>query len=247
MAKWLQINPGLDRAKLAEQFARTGRVQVPDVLTADSAADVRELLRSGTPWLLTWSAGAEGPHTIRPNELATMRPEEMSAVERKIIHAALCDEFCYVYSNYPLDIAYQQRWNPGSAHEQLLEELRGEDFVSLLRDISGHEEIVSADGYATLYGPGNFLSRHDDMGAKWRRVVAYVLNLTFVEWSPEFGGYLTFYDENGDVEQAFRPRFNTLNLFSVPQMHAVTRVAPFAPHARAAISGWARDTVQPPR
>jgi Rps23 Pro-64 3,4-dihydroxylase Tpa1-like proline 4-hydroxylase len=77
-------------------------------------------------------------------------------------------------------------------------------------------------------------------------VVAYVLNVTFTDWSPDYGGYLTFYDGSGDVELALRPKFNTLNVFSVPQLHSVTRVAPFAPLGRTAISGWARESLYPP-
>ena len=111
--------------------------------------------------------------------------------------------------------------------------------------MTGKTEIVGADGYLTHYAPGHFLSLHSDEGSQWRRVVAYVLNLTFTEWQPDFGGYLTFYDDRGDVEAAFKPRFNSLNVFAVPQLHSVTKVAPFAPIGRAAISGWARETRDP--
>lgn len=245
MSALIEINPNLDRAALAERFRQAGRVQIADVLTEESAAALRGLLQAQTPWLLTWSAGDDSERNIDAQRLAAMTREESASIERKLIEAVHRGEFCYIYSNYPLDEAYDRGWNPGSPLEQLTEELRSDPFAQLLRDVSGHSEIVGADGYATMYGPGHFLSQHTDEAPLWRRVVAYVLNLTFVDWRPDYGGYLTFYDDNGDVDLAIRPKFNTLNIFSVPQMHGVTRVAPFAPFGRAAISGWARETLTP--
>jgi Rps23 Pro-64 3,4-dihydroxylase Tpa1-like proline 4-hydroxylase len=50
-----------------------------------------------------------------------------------------------------------------------------------------------------------------------------------------------FYDDDDDVIAGLRPRFNTLNLFAVPQRHNVTYVVPSAPARRLAITGWFRD------
>lgn len=246
MSELLQINPALDRAVLADQFARSGRLQVPDVLTPHSASRLRELLEHGTPWLVSWCAGSSGARYITPEELPKMPRDELEAIERSLGDAGRRKEFAYLYLSYPLDTAFANKWHPGSRHEQLREELRADAFACLLRDITGFSEIVGADGYATHFAPGHFLSCHTDEGAKWRRVVAYVLNVTFTEWSPDYGGYLTFYDTDGDVELALRPKFNTLNVFTVPQLHSVTRVAPFAPLGRTAISGWARESLHPP-
>jgi len=58
---------------------------------------------------------------------------------------------------------------------------------------------------------------------------------------PDWGGYLNFYDDDGDVIAGYRPRFNALNLFAVPQQHNVSFVPPFAAVARYAITGWFRD------
>jgi Rps23 Pro-64 3,4-dihydroxylase Tpa1-like proline 4-hydroxylase len=71
--------------------------------------------------------------------------------------------------------------------------------------------------------------------------VAYVLNLAREDWHPDWGGYLLFLDEEGDVIEGFRPRFNALNLFRVPQSHSVSYVPPFAPIGRMAVTGWLRS------
>ena len=39
-----------------------------------------------------------------------------------------------------------------------------------------------------------------------RRKIAFVLGLTR-QWHPDWGGYLLFLDEEGDVIEGFRPRF----------------------------------------
>ena len=101
--------------------------------------------------------------------------------------------------------------------------------------------MKKADGQATLFGPQHFLGLHQDQQLEegWR--IAYVLNMTALEWRPDWGGYLLFFDDDGDVIEGYMPRFNTLNLFAVPQHHAVSFVPPFAPQGRIAISGWFRD------
>jgi Rps23 Pro-64 3,4-dihydroxylase Tpa1-like proline 4-hydroxylase len=246
MPQLLRVNPDLDRAGLARAFRKTGRIQVPDVLAPESAAALRDILEKRTPWLVTWCAGSGGARYIPPDRLAAMDRKEAESIERAILESGRKGEFCYLYMSYPLDVAFASKWHPGSVQEQVREELRGDEFASLLRDITGKSEIVGADGYLTHFAPGHFLSLHSDEGSKWRRVVAFVLNLTFTEWEPDFGGYLTFYDDEGNVDRAFKPRFNSLNLFTVPQSHSVTRVSSFAPMGRAAISGWARDTLEPP-
>jgi len=43
------------------------------------------------------------------------------------------------------------------------------------------------------------------------------------------------------VAEAYTPAFNALNIFKVPQPHAVSLVAPFAGGDRLAITGWVRS------
>jgi Rps23 Pro-64 3,4-dihydroxylase Tpa1-like proline 4-hydroxylase len=66
------------------------------------------------------------------------------------------------------------------------------------------------------------------------------MNLT-PGWSVDWGGLLMFVDQDGHVAEAYTPAFNALNLFQVPQPHAVSMVAPFAGGDRLAITGWVRS------
>jgi Rps23 Pro-64 3,4-dihydroxylase Tpa1-like proline 4-hydroxylase len=66
------------------------------------------------------------------------------------------------------------------------------------------------------------------------------MNFCAEPWRPDWGGYLQFLDEDGDIVAGYKPRFNALNLFRVPARHNVSYVPPFAPAGRFAITGWFR-------
>lgn len=239
MDRLIEINAGHDIAALAARFARTGRLQVRDVLTATSAERVRDILSSETPWCLASQAGGSTPaQLVRSEELAVTPAAEQ---ERIAEQAAADPDYGFAYFSYPLVTAYLERWRPGSLHERLLEELNGPELLDFMRAVTGVAEIVKMDGQATLYAPGHFLRPHNDEESERGRRVAYVLNLTLGDWQPHWGGYLNFFDEEWDVEEAYRPRFNCLNLFRVPQWHCVAEVSKAAPLARYAVTGWARD------
>lgn len=236
-----QINRLLDRAALAATFARDGMVQVRDVLTHEAASNILRVLARDTPWGTAWQAGAEPPASLRAAELARLGPAETQRIAT-VTDAAMRDgAYAFRFAQYPMLDAYLGRWNPGSPHDLLLEHLNDAPFLDLMRAITAIPELIKADAQATLYAPGDFLAQHDDshVGQGWR--VAYVLNLCGAEWRVDWGGYLQFFGESGDIVRGFRPRFNALNLFLVPRRHAVSQVASFAPRARYAITGWLRD------
>ena len=235
----IEISPALDRAALAAEFGKRGRLQIRDVLTAASAEKLRTVLIEQVPWGLACQAGAETPpRLIRAEQLANVPPAEL----RRLAAGAAADTaYGFAYHSYPLVTAYLERWAPGSAMAQLLEELNSPAMLGFMREVTGVAEIVKLDGQATLYAPGDFLRLHSDAESERGRRVAYVLNLTLGDWQPHWGGYLNFFDDDGDIELAFKPRFNSLNLFRVPQWHDVGEVSRAAPLARYAITGWARD------
>ena len=235
------INPDLDRQALARRFADEGRVQVRDVLTQQTANEIAKILVKQTPWGLSWQAGSNGPHHLRAQQLEKLGPSDGAAMGEALRTAIQGDQYAFAYAAYPIVDSYLEQWDPGNPLDLLLEHVNDDPFLELLRDITAIPELVKADAQATLYRPGQFLSMHSDShkAEGWR--IAYVLNFTTVDWRPDWGGYLLFFDEGGDVIGGYRPRFNSLNLFAVPKWHAVSYVPPFAPMARYAITGWARD------
>ena len=245
MRKLFELNPALDRAALARRFAKQTRVQVRDVLTEETAREIQQILLSGTKWGMAVQAGDGAgikPQSWRYDEVRT--PEGAGAVNaaaNAAHQASARGDYAFRFAHYPFVAAVQEKWEPDGAHELLLEYLNTPEFLGLAREITGIEELHKADGQATLFAPNQYLGRHIDshVAEGWR--VAYVLNLSRDYWHPDWGGYLLFLEEDGDVVEGFRPRFNSLNLFAVPQSHLVSYVAPFAPIGRVAITGWLRD------
>lgn len=235
------LNPALDRSALAEAFVRDGRVQVRDVLTEAAATAVHEILARGTPWGLAWQAGADGPHAIRDTKLKADPVGEQRKIASATAAAASRGDYAFQFAQYPILDAYLAGWAPGGPHDLLLEHINSEDFLDFIREVTGISTITKGDAQATLYAPGHFLSLHIDshVDEGWR--VAYVFNFCREEWKPDWGGYLNFYDEEGDVITGYRPRFNALNMFTVPRAHAVSYVPLFAPIGRFALTGWFRD------
>lgn len=238
-----RLNPSLDRETLADRYRCNGRVQVRNALTEGTAAEIRKILASHTPWGMAGQAGSQAaPQAVEAPELRTADGQNKARHIMEASHkTAASGDYACRFARYPMLNAYKERWSPDSPHDMLLEYLNTPDFLELVRDITGIENLVKADAQATLFGPGHFLGRHIDshVGEGWR--VAYVLNLAGDDWHPDWGGYLTFFDEDGDIVEGWKPRFNTLNLFAVPQSHSVSYVTPFAPAQRFAITGWVRD------
>ncbi|MDP8913478.1 MAG: 2OG-Fe(II) oxygenase [Pseudomonadota bacterium] len=236
-----QINPALDRHRLKRGFVAENRLQIRDFLTAEAARAIYAILATQTPWGLAWKGAGDGPPRLRWEQLSALRHAEKERIGAEVTAAMRGSDYGFVYAHYPMLDAYLQNWSEGSPHDMLIEHVNDQPFLDLVREVTGIPELIKADAQATLYAPNQFLALHDDshVAEGWR--IAYVLNFCAEDWRPDWGGYLMFYDEDGDVVAGFKPRFNALNLFRVPQKHNVTYVPPFAPVGRFAISGWFRD------
>lgn len=241
MAELFDLNPALDAAAIAATYRPAQRLQVRDLLTDQSARALHDVLARDTAWGLAWK-GQGAPTRLRREEIARLTPAQQQEMTAELTATMQDGEYGFLYSSYPTLTAYLERWEPGGAHETLLEGINDAPFLDFVRTVTGIPELVKADAQATLYAPNQFLALHDDEEAERGRRVAYVLSLCAEDWRQDWGGYLNFYDADGDVIAGYRPRFNALNLFTVPQAHNVTMVPWFAPAAaRFAVTGWFRD------
>lgn len=236
-----EINQALDAKALAKDFAECGRLQIRNFLTEETADTIHNILSKETPWGISWEGEGHEPAQIRERDMQALGQDQLREMSASIEQAMRGDGYAFSYRSYPLVQAYLEKWDPGSPHDLLLEYLNAPEFLDFMRVVTGIPEIVKADGQATFFGPGQFLAIHTDQIAAQHRRVAYVLNFCKRDWRPDWGGYLNFYNDDGDVIDGFKPRFNAINFFRVPQMHNVTMVAPFAPPERFAITGWLRD------
>ena len=236
-------NPGHAPASLRAVFQRFGRIHIPAFLPSPTAHDVYETLRDRTPWNRTLNGSGGKTWDLPVAEFEALPPEQRNG----LADAAYADArhgFQYLFDNYRLSNAVET----GEAVDPVLLALyrffNGPDFLGFVRALTGDPAAVYVDAQATRYLPGHFLTAHDDSAEDKHRLYAYVLNLT-PRWRADWGGLLLFLDDDGHVAEGYTPAFNALNIFRVPQQHAVSLVAPFAETGRFSVTGWIRS--QPER
>ena len=229
------LSSRLDLVAAGSVFRRHGRVHIADILEQDAAIALHGCLQKEVPWRLSFNLGD------RNANLAEEDVKKFADVDRLTLNSQFLASaqrgFQYVFGNWPI----YDLWKAGTPQPplmvQAIEFLNSRTFLEFMRQMTGLAEIAYADAQATRYGPGHFLTRHDDSVARKGRLAAYVLSLT-PRWMPDWGGILQFFDPLGHVEEGYVPSFNALNVFRVPAPHAVSYVTPFTASSRYSISGW---------
>lgn len=235
-----ELHRSLDPEPLRQVFAATGRVQLSPFLEEDCARALLDHVRGREDWRLVLNAGDKVFEIDRPGQAAmtAAQVERMDAM----VAAAASAGFQYRFESLRVPDEAAARAERGSPLDQFASFLSSAPVLELLRSITQAADISFADAQATCYSPGHFLTAHDDAVEGKQRRAAYVLGLT-QDWRPEWGGLLMFHDPSGDIERAYLPRMNVLNLFRVPAQHSVSLVAPFAAAPRYSVTGWLRAGV----
>ncbi len=230
------LNPNLDRAELARAFAANRRIRIENLLTRDAVAALHDYLQCHDGWWHLINT-PDGIFELDREDRARMTAKQRRALQAQI-DAGVRTGFQYRYEGLrvPDGVEVSNVDNPLHAFSALMDSA---PMLEFLRAVTGSEEISFSDGQATAYGPGDFLTGHDDNVAGKGRIAAYVFGLT-PRWRIEWGGMLMFHDGNGYSATALMPRFNCLDLFAVPQLHSVSMVMPAAPERRFAVTGWLR-------
>lgn len=235
----VEFGPGVRAADAARVYARLGRVHVADVLSEASARRACESLTTEVEWQLHFNDG-ERVYDLSAAQVAAL-PEANRTALLEAIHRKAQTGFQYLFDNCPLSDLHALRQHTGWYAMRIFEFLNSTRFLDYARKLTGVRSIALADAQATRYRSGHFLTCHDDQVGGRNRVAAYVLNLT-PAWRADLGGILNFIARDGHVAEGYVPCFNALNVFRVPQKHAVSCVAPFAPASgRLSISGWLRE------
>lgn len=230
------LNTGLDADYWAQQFGHLQRIQIPEVLEPDAAERLYECLIRDVPWGIAYTDGS-GSQQLEASEISAFGQSEWLGLIAKAQIPIGKHQFRFIYNRYDMVEAHKRGRDPGLLLHQVLEFINSAEFLDLIRKVSGNTKVYSAWAEATRYMPGHFLTQHDDYIEGYRREVAYVLNMTR-DWRADWGGLLQFTDADGRVSSTYMPTFNSLAVFSVPMWHNVSYVAPFAAHARYAITGW---------
>ena len=232
----IKLNATLQHAALTRDYGIKQRLQISEFLDPASAHEVRESLDE-LPWGMIFNDGA-AVHQLSPEQVAGMDDREADKIAAGIQERAQT-QFQFLYAFYPILHAYILPTSPRYKIFDFFEFLNSSAVLDFVRRLTGIDQIRWADAQATWYRPGHFLKAHDDVDPIRGRVAAYVLNLS-QEWDRDWGGLLQFFDASDNVEQAFKPSFNTLNIFTVPQLHSVSMVSTYVTAKRLAVTGWFR-------
>lgn len=237
----LALNPALDIDALARNYAKRHRLRVDDALTPPAAQAAHDALRA-VRWHVAFNTPG-GVVELDPERIAAMGREELARALAGIQEGAR-HGYQFYYAYLPLLRLY---FTPGVARHPLFaffEFVNSQPVLDFVRRLTGLPSIRWADGQATMFTAGHFLKLHTDHAPSERRAAAYVFNFT-PDWGEDWGGFLQFFDRNRDIEQALRPSFNALNIFTIPQDHSVSMVSSYVRAQRLSITGWFREDEPP--
>lgn len=228
----LEINPGLDIAVLAKSYAEHRKLRLSGLLSS-GAVELHDHLQQSDEWihLVTGSKGVLEHDRQARRRLGTERLNGIGLEAQARARQAF--QYRYEAIRVP-DPCEGQRSDPLGQFAALMASAQMRE---LLAGIIGAQVGGFADGQATAYGPGDFLTQHDDAVEGKDRLAAFVYGLT-PGWRIDWGGLLLFHGERDRDAEALAPRFNTLDLFAVPRAHSVSLVSRAAAHRRYAITGW---------
>lgn len=231
------LNPSLDANGLARRYAERGRVRITDFLREDVAAALARELRGRTDWHWVMNSGDKVFELTRDSRTA-LSGDQVRALD-DATYATARSGFQYRFETLRVPDDDAARMTSDDVLAAFATWLSSPEPIALLRRVTGAHPIDFADMQATAYGPGDFLTGHDDAVAGKQRHAAYVLGLN-PTWRTEWGGLLLFHGQDGAVDGVV-PAFNTLDLFSVPQLHSVSEVTRAAANRRYSITGWLRS------
>lgn len=230
------LNPDLNVDELKSSYQEDQRVRIDNFLEPLFAQSVGECIRENLTYdHIFFSQGNN--HVLSEQQMSSMELSERQNLQQELLDLA-SRGIGFFYSGYRMD--GDNLFEAPSVLQNLFQLMNSEMMLELISSVTGSEDLKSASGQFTRYTRGHYLTRHLDDVTEERRRLAYVLNFT-QNWHPDWGGLLQFYEKSGTPRNAWEPRFNSLSLFDVRHIHAVTYVAPHAASPRYALAGWFRN------
>lgn len=235
----IKLNPGLDAEKLAKEFAVKKRIQISNFLEPEAAETIYKTLVQDTQWLIGFrDSGAD--YLKLESDLRALEPANLRTLENRVLQGAR-DGFGFIYCCYPLMDERLKAANPDFFLYKVVDFINSSPLLDFIKKVTAKSDLVRADAQATWYRRQQFLTLHNDYEpVDTGKRVAYVMSFA-KDWKPDWGGFLQFYDEGGNITQGFMPRFNTISMFATPQNHSVSYVTPFCGNQRVSITGWFRN------
>ena len=232
------LNPLLNLNALRREYRQDDRVRIENILDPEIAERALECILKEISFRYIYVK--DGQYIVRsPEEMRDLDQQQTRALQQQLFSDASRGIGFYY-------CGYKTGTNPGEDDsegmrflKQLCSFLNGPEMLEFLATITGRQDLKSAESQFTRYTPGQYLTRHQDVAQEKQRRLAFVLSFS-KGWHPDWGGLLQFYEQNGNTRDAWAPAFNTLSLFDVRHIHAVTFVAPYAAAPRISLTGWFR-------
>jgi SM-20-related protein len=233
----LRLSRDLQPRSYRPIFKQHGRLHIPGILDQASAAGLYASVKDAKDWTRAFHLGPGRDVDIYVRELEALPAEERARLEQDLVGSS-SEGLRYVFDTVRITSELKEGGRPVSAPMRSLHDfVNGRGFLDFIRELTGDDRVAFADVMATRYLPGHFAAAHGDELAGQKRLYAFVLNLT-PEWRTDWGGVLTFHDSDGHIAEGYTPKFNALNVFAVPQTHAVSFVTPMARAPRLSVTGW---------
>lgn len=226
------LNPALDLDQLNAAFAGDRRLLIRDFFKPDVAEALARAVEA-IDWSLCYR-DAQGDRRLTGDQLRGLDESQRGYLTDGIVEVARRQ---FQFSFYTDSLADAMHRGETGLLARFIRYMADDAFLSIMRRITGVQDINRVYAQATMYAPGSFLLAHDDHVEVEQRKLAYVINLTR-HWRPDWGGMLHFSQPDGSVTDSFFPHFNSMSVFTVPQTHFVSYVPPFAQGRRNAITGW---------
>ena len=230
----LVLSSRLDLRSLREQYKRSQRIHIPNILKERFADKIYQTLSKQKQWNLCWND--DGKHFDMDYEGVVQWDESQRKQLLKIIETQAENKFQYHYAAIPIYDIYKNKVMPNHFFNDIYEFVNSEEFLALVRKITSLDAIQYADVQATRFTGGHFLNEHNDNVVGKNRLAAFVLNMTR-NWNSNWGGALVF---NEEQPTAYFPAYNALNIFTVPQKHLVSYIPPYVTKNRHSLTGWLR-------
>ena len=231
----IEINPDLDPEKLNKIYQKTGRLQIHNFFTDETAQYLLKLLLENTTWNLAYNNGDNYYESALKDFTDLELKKKNNFMKQIFLNAS--SKFQYVFIQYYISQAIKLGEEKGHPLHQFELFVNSKEYLNFMKTLTGDSNIKSADSYASIYDKEHFLTEHDDNHKTHDRVAACVFSLTKY-WNKNWGGHLAFFDDKGNIKEAFIPTFNTLNILSIPQQHAVQQVTSFAQEKRYSLLSW---------
>ena len=230
------LNKDINPEEFASTLQEKGRVQIKNIFSDKTADHLYNLIKQNKTWYLAYNEGDQYYESIL-QEFEKM-PAHLKQQFMNNIYRRARTSFQYLFQQYYITQAVEKGEEKGHPLHVMHDFVNADPFMSFMKKLTGEDNIRFIESFVSSYGPGHFLTDHDDTHDKNDRVVAYTIGMT-KNWKKDWGGHLAFFDDDGNIKQALMPSFNTLSVFLIPQPHAVQFVAPFAQMNRVSFLGWA--------